>query len=324
MNEMRVIGKPIERYDIPGKVDGSLTWAVDTKVPGMLHARNVKPPVAGARLRSIDESSVANVPGLRQGREPRQLRRGGVRARGACDPGVAAAEVRLGAARRGAVPVVRSTLRLHPWRASPRRAERRKSPGDPDAGLAGAARVIEANYEVPFQGHTAIGPAHALADPSNDQLTIYTNDMKSYGLRNGVAKFLDLPREKVRVVYMDGPQVYGRTAADDVGFEAAFLAHELGRPVRVQWMRHEETAWDTKGPAYTFKLRGGLDAKGKLVALDYDARAVDYNHVGYNVPDTVLIAQLMGKRLEKPDPGRAETPSVMYAIPHRRMTGAAS
>jgi CO/xanthine dehydrogenase Mo-binding subunit len=142
--------------------------------------------------------------------------------------------------------------------------------------------VIEAEYEVPFQGHTAIGPAHALADPSDGQMTIYTNDMKSYGLRTGVAQFLDMPRERVRVVYMPGPQVYGRTAADDVGFEAAFLARELGRPVRVQWMRHEETAWDTKGPAYNFKLRGGLDAKGKLTALEYDARAVDHNHLGYN------------------------------------------
>ena len=96
--------------------------------------------------------------------------------------------------------------------------------GDPAAAFAGATHVIEAEYEVPFQGHTAIGPAHALADPSDGQMTIYSNDMKSYGLRNGVAKFLDMPREKVRVVYMDGPQVYGRTAADDAGFEAAFLA----------------------------------------------------------------------------------------------------
>ncbi len=85
-----------------------------------------------------------------------------------------------------------------------------------------------------------------------------------------------MPRENVRVVYMDGPQVYGRTAADDVGFEAAFLANELKKPVRVQWMRHEETAWDTKGPPYVFKLRGALDAQGKLTALEYDARAVDY------------------------------------------------
>jgi CO/xanthine dehydrogenase Mo-binding subunit len=129
-----------------------------------------------------------------------------------------------------------------------------------------------------------------------------------------------MPREKVRVVYMDGPQVYGRTAADDVGFEAAFLANELKKPVRVQWMRHEETAWDTKGPPYVFKLKGALDAQGKLTALDYDSRAADYAHLGYNEPDTVLIAQLMGKRPERIAAGAAETPSVKYAIPNQRMS----
>jgi CO/xanthine dehydrogenase Mo-binding subunit len=152
-------------------------------------------------------------------------------------------------------------------------------------------------------------------------MTIYSNDMKSYGLRNGVARFLNMPREQVRVVYMDGPQVYGRTAADDAGFEAAWLARELGRPVRVQWMRDEETAWDTKGPAYTFNLRGALDADGRVIALDYAARALDYNHLGYNEPDTVLVAQLMGIRPARAATGRAATPSVKYAIPNLRMTG---
>ena len=151
-------------------------------------------------------------------------------------------------------------------------------------------------------------------------MTIYSNDMKIYGLRNGVARFLDMPREKVRAIYMEGPQVYGRTAADDAGFEAAFLAREMGRPVRMQWMRDEETAWDTKGPPYVFRLRGGLDAQGKLVALEYDACAADHNHLGYNEPDTVLIAQLMGRRPERPARGSAESPSVMYAIPNRRTT----
>src|SRR5213594_1720697 len=190
--------------------------------------------------------------------------------------------------------------------------------GNPDAALASAARVVEAEYEMPFQGHTAISPAHALADPSNGQMTIYSNDMKSYGLRTGVAQFLEIPRDRVRVVWMEGPQAYGRTAADDAGFEAAYLAKEIGRPVRVQWMRHEETAWDTKGPAFTFKMRGGLDAQGNLVALDYNAQAADHNHLGYNEPDGVLIAQLMGKRKTTPAPGSAATPSDMYTIPNKR------
>src|SRR5690606_29797651 len=83
----------------------------------------------------------------------------------------------------------------------------------------------------------------------------------------------------------------------------------------------EETAWDTKGPAYLCKLRGALDAAGNVVALEYDARAVDYAHLGYNEPDTVLIAQLMGRRPARPAAGGAATPSVLYAIPNRRLQG---
>lgn len=319
VDKLRVVGQSPQRYDIPAKVDGSLTWAVDMKLPGMVHARNVRPPVAGAVLKSIDESSVAGIPGfvrvIRSGnyvaviceREEQAIR--------------AARQLKINWQPPATAPFPASDqLFDYMRRATPTSHAEPEIVGDPAAALAGAKLVVEAEYEVPFQGHTAIGPAHALADPSNGQMTIYSNDMKSYGLRNGVAQFLNMPREQVRVVYMDGPQVYGRTAADDAGFEAAFLAHELKRPVRLQWMRNEETAWDTKGPAYVFKLRGGLDAQGKVVALDYDACAVDYNHVGYNEPDTVLIAQLMGRRPKTPAKGAAETPSVQYAIPNQRMT----
>src|SRR5205085_9550446 len=190
--------------------------------------------------------------------------------------------------------------------------------GTPDAAFASAAKIVEAQYDMPFQGHTAFAPAHATADPSNGQMTVYSNDMKSYGMRNGIAQFLDMPRDRVRVVWMEGPQGFGRTAADDAGFEAAYLAKEIGRTVRVQWMRHEETGWDTKGPAFAFTMRGALDAAGNLAALDYDARAADYCHVGYNEADTVLVAQLMGRRRATPAAGSAGTPSEMYEIPNRR------
>jgi nicotinate dehydrogenase subunit B len=319
VQELRVVGQPVPRYDIPGKVDGSLVWAVDMKVPGMLHARNVRPPIAGATLRSIDESSVARLPGF-----VRVVRTGNYVAV-ICEreeQAIAAARQLKAEWTPPALAPFPASAGLFDYirRATPTSSEEPSVTGEPDAAFASAARVMEAEYEVPFQGHTAIGPAHALADPRDGQLTIYSNDMKPYGLRNGVAQFLGLPRDSVRVVYMDGPQVYGRTAADDVGFEAAFLAHELGRPVRVQWMRHEETAWDTKGPAYRFKLRGALDAQGKLTAFEYDARAVDYNHLGYNEPDTVLIAQLMGRRRGKPSAGGAEMPSIQYGIPNQRLT----
>ena len=319
VEDLRIVGQSPQRYDIPPKVDGSLTWAVDVTLPGMVHARNVRPPVAGATLRGIDESSVADLPGF-----IRVVSRGNYVAV-LCER----EEQAISAARRlrvdwdkpPAAPFPTSDgLYAYMRSANPTSSDDPDVAGNPEAALAGAAQVIEAEYDVPFQGHTALGPAHALADPSDGQMTIYSNDMKSYGMRNGVAEFLGMPRDRVRVVWMEGPQLYGRTAADDAGFEAAFLAKEIGRPVRMQWMRDEETAWDTKGPAFTFSLRGGLDAQGKLVALEYDAQTADYNHVGYNDPETVLIAQLMGTRPATPGRGRAGTPSDMYAIPNRRTT----
>ena len=68
---------------------------------------------------------------------------------------------------------------------------------------------------------------------------------------------------------MQGPQGFGRTAAEDAACEAAWIARELGRPVRMQWMRDEETAWDTKSPAFLVKMRGALDAEGRLVGIRY-------------------------------------------------------
>jgi len=318
VQELKMVGQSPQRYDIPAKVDGSLRWAGDVKLPGMVHARNVKPPFAGAKLINIDESSVKGIPGF-----IRVVSKGNYVAV-VCEreeQAIAASrQLKVNWEKPATAPFPSSEdLFKYMRSATPTSSARPNVVGNPDEALAGAAKVIEAEYDVPFQGHTAISPAHAMADPSNGQMTIYSNDMKSYGMRTGVAQFLEMPRDRVRVVWMEGPQGYGRTAADDAGFEAAFLAKEIGRPVRVQWMRHEETAWDTKGPAFTFKIRGGLDAQGNLVALDYNAQSADYNHLGYNEPDTVLIAQLMGKRRATPAPGSAATPGEMYVIPNRRM-----
>jgi nicotinate dehydrogenase subunit B len=321
VQDLKIVGTSPQRYDVPGKVDGSLKWAVDMKVPGMVHARNIRPPLAGAKLISVDESSVRNLPGF-----VKVVRQGNYLAV-VCEreeQAINAVRALKANWEKPATAPFPSSEDLYKFMrgATPTSAGRPAVTGNPDAAFASAAKVIEAEYEVPFQGHTALGPAHAMADPSNGQMTIYTNDMKSYGMRNNVADFLGMPRDQVRVVWMEGPQAYGRTAADDAGFEAAYIAKEIGRPVRMQWMRNEETAWDTKGPAFTVKSRGALDADGNLLAFDYDARAADYNHVGYNEPDTVLIAQLMGRRRANPAAGGAATPNEMYAIPNRRMSTA--
>ena len=318
VQDLKVVGKSPQRYDIPPKVDGSLKWAVDVKLPGMVHARNVRPPTAGAKLISIDESSVRSIPGfLRVVSKGNYVAVVCVRE----EQAVRAAQTLKCSWEKAATAPFPSSEDLYKFMraATPAARPNPAVTGNPDAAFAAAAKTIEAQYDVPFQGHTAFGPAHATADPSNGQMTIYTNDMKSYGMRNGVADFLGMPRESVRVVWMEGPQAYGRTAADDAGFEAAYIAKEIGRPVRLQWMRNEETAWDTKGPAFTFNMRGALDGQGNLTAFDYDARAADYGHLGYNEADTVLISQLMGRRPRAAAVGSADRPADMYEIPHKRL-----
>ena len=235
VQELKIVGQPIPRYDIPAKVDGSLEWAVDVKLPGMVHARNVRPPLAGARLIAVDESSVRDLPGfLRVVREGNYLAVVCEREEQAID---AAERLETEWEKPETRPFPSSEDLFDYMRDAPPvnaggsgRTPRARVEGDPDAALAGAATVVKAAYDIPFQGHTAIGPAHAVADPSDGQMTVYTNDMKPYSHRTGIAEFLGMPPERVRVIWMDGPQLYGRTAADDAGFEAAYLARELGRP----------------------------------------------------------------------------------------------
>jgi len=343
VHELKYTGQSLRRDDIPAKVDGSLKWAVDVKLPGMVHARNVKPPFAGAKLTGIDESPVKGLPGfikvMSKGnyvavvcereeqavRAARQLKTTWEKPSTAPFPASKDLFNYMRAATPFAAPAAAAASASRAAAVGDPEARTPVSApvviGNPDEAFAGAAKIIEAEYEIPFQGHTAFAGAHALADPSNGQMTVYTNDMKSYGMRRGVATFLGMPNDRVRVIWMMGPQGFGRSAAEDAAFEAAWIAHEIGRPVRVQWMREEETAWDTKSPAFLVKMRGALDNDGSLLAYDFHARSCDFNHVGYNEPDTVLIAQLMGARRTRPTAGSAAMPSDMYAIPNRKMVG---
>ena len=255
----------MHRDDIPAKVDGTPKWAVDVKLPGMVHARNVKPPYACAKLTGIDESSVKNLPGfvkvMNKGnyvavvcereeqaiQAARQLKTTWERPATAPFPSSEDLFNYLRAAKPAAA--IRSPLRL--WWAIPMRLSRTRQ-----RRLKPSTRFL--SRDIPRSGR-----AHATADPSNGQMTIYSNDMKTYGMRRGIATFLGMPQDRVRVVYMQGSQGFGRTAAEDAACEAAWIARELGRPVRMQWMRDEETAWDSKSPAFLVKLRGGAGCAGQ-------------------------------------------------------------
>ena len=176
--ELRYAGQSIQRDDIPAKVDGSLKWAVDVKLPGMVHARNVKPPFACAKLTGIDESSVKNLPGF-----IRVMNKGNYVAV-VCEreeQAIAAARVLKTSWEKPKTAPFPSSEDLFDYIRSAAVAappagggqgpafglSRPVVTGDPDAAFASAAKIVEAEYWIPFQGHTALAGAHALADPSN-------------------------------------------------------------------------------------------------------------------------------------------------------------
>jgi CO/xanthine dehydrogenase Mo-binding subunit len=142
------------------------------------------------------------------------------------------------------------------------------SRGDPAAALSTAAKQFSATYEWPLQSHASLGPSCAVADVRADGATIWTSTQGTHGLRANLSKIFAIPQDKLRVIYLDGSGSYGGNGNDDAAADAVLLSKAVGKPVRVQWMRHDEHGWDPKGPAQLLDLRGGIDAEGRIVAWE--------------------------------------------------------
>ena len=292
--DYRLVGQPVPRIDIPLKARAEYVYLVDHKVPGMLHGRVIRPPRAGARLVRI--ATGQKLPGLVK-----------VVARGdflgvVCDREEqairAARELRVDWSKPEAMfPASYDALYAHLRSATPKVTQvARGGAGNVDEALAGAAVKVNAQYEYPFQSHASMGPACAIADVRPNEARVWSGGQKPYPLRKAIAEVAGLPLEAVRVTWMPGPGSYGMNDADDAALDATVLSQATGRPVRVQYMRADGTGWDPKAPPIAFRLRGGFDTGGALVALDYEARGFS-GRVRANSTDGAgdsLAGQLIG------------------------------
>jgi nicotinate dehydrogenase subunit B len=284
--DYRIVGTSVPRWDIPEKVFGSFTYMQDVKVAGMLHGRVVRPPAHGASVVSIDESSVAHIPGLVKVVRVNDLV--GVVCRREEQAIAAAQTLKVTWSSWAALPDMKdlhSTLRNLPEFPQ---GYPKESPGgvlaksgDVEAGLGKAAKVVKATYLSPFNHHGSIGPSCAVADVRADGVTLWCGTQTPYGTREAAAKFLDLPNEKVRLIYAEASGCYGQNGADDVTIDALVLSRAVGRPVRVQWSRADENGWEAYKAARISECQGGLDANGKIVA--WDARTFGLS--GYSRPE---------------------------------------
>jgi nicotinate dehydrogenase subunit B len=315
-DQFKVIGQSHRRRDLPGKVFGTLDLVNDLRLPGMLHARMIRPKVAGAVPVKVDESSIAQIAGTQVVWIKDLL--------------AVVAEKEWNAVKAAeALEVTWSdsqpnfpghdALHAHIRNAPVVKRFIQRENGSVEDGFKQAARIIEGEYEYPTQSHASMGPACAVADVRDGEATVWTSSQKPYDSAACVAELVDLPREKVRAIWMFGTGSYGRNDQGDATADAAVLSRHLRAPVRVQYMRHEGLAWDPKGTASVNRSRAGIDANGKVIAYENIGKAfsrLDTSTREGRAAD-VLAGHLLGLPL-KPEQG-FEIPVASYTFEHGRL-----
>jgi nicotinate dehydrogenase subunit B len=314
--QYRIVGQPIKREDIAPKVFCQEDFVTDVKLPGMMHGRMIRPGVAGAVPVKIDDSAIRNIPGARVVWDKGFL---GVVADKEWDTIQAAEKLKVEWSVQEPPFPVQASLHDYIRKAPVRKRVVEAQNGDVDAAFKSAARVIEAEYEWPFQSHASMGPACSLVEIKDGNVTCWSGTQKSHFVQNGLAELLQVPVEKVHVIFKPGPGSYGRNDADDCAMDAAVLARAVGRPVRLQYMRDQGTGWDPKGPASTHTAKAGLNAAGEVIAYEFTSKAfsrVDVDTNGGKPYDT-LTGQTLGVALKSGD--GFGVPAESYAIENKRL-----
>jgi len=269
VNQYKVIGTSYPVPSIPGKVTGKTQWSCDVTLPGMLHARMVRPATLGSTLISIgaiDKKQFPTAEVVRKANLVAVISPNEWEAIGAAVSVADGTKWTDWAGLPGSENLTK-TLRDYKWSAP---TESRGKAADVTAALANAAKTISATYEQPYVRHAPIGPFVAVADARSDgSVIVWTHSAQSQGLRARIANALGTPLEKVVVRWLEHSGQYGRTTLGGDGAEgdAAILSQLTGRPVRVQWTLQEDLAWSSVSPGWVADIKAGLDANGRLITV---------------------------------------------------------
>ena len=294
-NTYRYVGKGLPRPDVPAKVTGTHVYMQDFSLPGMLHARVIRPQSVGSRIISVDESSIKRIGKARIVRIEDFL---AVVAEDEWDAQRASVALKvqwsleknlLGHAG------VKDWLRKGPFESTQTIMKK----GDVQQGLSQSTQKIQASYYWPVQSHASMGPSCAVADLSDgQQAVVWSASQATHRLRGIIARLMGIPNDKVRVIYLDGAGCYGMNGHDDASLDAALISRAIGKPVRVQWTRQDENIWDPKGPPQLIDIEGGVSADGKIAAwktvMFIPKATAQLPNIPLLGPQSAGIKQLMG------------------------------
>ncbi|HEY9531143.1 MAG TPA: molybdopterin cofactor-binding domain-containing protein, partial [Burkholderiales bacterium] len=278
----------------------------DMALPGMLHARIVRPPRPFRRLVKLEEPALENVSVVRDGSFV------GVLAEREEAAIAAAAKLRAGAVWEEA-PVPED---YHAWL----RANVSERVVLKEVKGAAAGRTLKASYTKQFVAHASIGPSCAIARLRDGKLEIWTHSQGIFGLRHELSLVLGIPKENISVSHAEGAGCYGHNGADDVALDAALLARAAGgRPVKLQWMREDEFAWEPYGPAMAIDMEAALDAQGNITHWKHELWSNGHTHrPGRSQKPALIAAEHLAEPFERThavDPALPPGGSDRNAIP---------
>jgi len=297
-SEHRIMGQSIARRDLPAKLTGQAIYIQDLRLPEMVFGRVIRPPSYRAKLESLDESSVKNMPGVLA-----VVRDGNFLA-------VAAKREEQ------AIKAAKALRALATWSQSPDLppsgaalfAHMKSQPSEDSViktvqspNTPKNTKQFQAEYTRPFQAHASIGPSCAVAQYKAGQYTVWTHTQGVFPLRNDLAKVLRTPIENITCVHTQGPGCYGHNGMDDVACDAALLSRATqGRPVQIQWMREDEFAWEPYGSAMAIQMKAQIDDNNTIVAWHHETWSHPHSTRPMTDPSGSFL--LAGWHLDNPVP----------------------
>jgi isoquinoline 1-oxidoreductase beta subunit len=262
--DFKLIGKPAKRLDAPAKVNGTAVYGIDARPPGVKIATLAQSPVFGGKLKRVDDSTARAVKGVRQI----------VR----LDDAVAVVADHMGAAKKGLEALViewddgpHARLTTAAIAAELEQATRgpgavAQKIGDADAAMAGAARKVEAIYQLPFLAHAALEPMNCTVHVGPDRCEIWVGSQAIGRVQTAAAETAGLRLDQVTVHNHLLGGGFGRRLEVDGVIRAVQIARHVDGPVKVVWTREEDIQHDMYRPYWFDRISAGLDASGKPVA----------------------------------------------------------
>lgn len=320
-----IVGKPVPRIDIPTKATGGSAYVQDLRPPGMVFGRVVRPPGPHDRLADVDVAAVKSMPGvLSVVRDGSFLGVVAVRE----EQAIAAREALRNSAKWSPGEELPESDRISFWLqdqpAEGGVVDEKKSETTP-----AIARRASATYTKSYGAHGSIGPSCAVAEMKDGRLHVWSHTQGVFPLRRDLATVMEMDPRAVIVTHVEGSGCYGHNGADDVTLDAALLARTVpGRPVKVQWMRDDEFAWEPFGSAMVMKLSAGLAAEGGVAEWQHEVWSNTHNdRPGAQGGVNLLAARYLAKPFipapVRPIPlpaGGADRNEVpLYDFPNRRI-----